>query len=84
MTAQIIDFEKKKKEKELKEILGVDIDDLSNLSAKELEKVSLSLYQYIIENAEDYYPSSITGYTTVMINGMPYMVRDVTNPDSDY
>lgn len=78
MTAQIIDFTKKRLEKRAQEFLTTDF---MSLSPNELKRFMISLREHIIANAEDSYPSSTEGYTTVMINGMAYMIPDLKDSE---
>lgn len=78
MTAKIIDFAKKRSEKKAKEFLATDF---ASMSPKDLKFFMRSLREHIITNAEGSYPSSIEGYTTVMINGMAYMIPDISDDD---
>lgn len=78
MTAEIINFAQKQLEKKAKEFLTTDF---RSLSPNELKHFMISLREHIITNAEDSYPSSIEGYTTVMINGMAYMIPDLKDDE---
>jgi hypothetical protein len=73
MTAEIIDFKKKAAEKKIRKWLETDI---TKLSPEELQKFTSQLREHIIKNADAVSPSSLPGHTSVMINGMAYIISD--------
>lgn len=80
MTAQIIDFAQKKREKRAREFLETDV---TSLSPEEIKSLQISLRNIIITEAgeNNIYPGD--GYTTVMINGMGYHIPDIDLEDND-
>ena len=78
MSAEIIDFAKKKKERELKKLLETDLADLSD---KDLKKFTVALQKFIVSNATSVSPSSMPGHITVMIDGMAYIIKDYSSKE---
>ena len=80
MTAEIIDFAEKKRERDARKLLETTLEFLSQ---EELDALCVSLRRYIINNAEATYPSSLPGYTIVMIDDVAYTISDISNHNSD-
>lgn len=75
MTAQIIDFAEKRKERLLKKIEQMTETEFTQMTGKALENFSMQLRQHIIQNAEETFPCSYDpNKTTVVINGMHYVI----------
>ena len=76
MTAQIIDFAQKQREKREREFLQTDVTELS---PEELKQLSLSLRMHIIgsaiERGDEVYKQD--GYTVVMHEGMAWSIPDL-------
>lgn len=81
MTAKIIDFAQKQREKREREFLDTDV---SGLSPEELRNLSISLRAHLIESAHQrgdmVYKND--GYTTIMFNNMAWSIPDVPPEDS--
>lgn len=72
MTAQIIDFAQKRREKLEREWLNTDV---TALSPEDLKNLQISLRQHIIANADEVLPDSmIDGHITIRINGLLYTI----------
>lgn len=75
MSAQIIDFAQKQREKREREFLQTDV---AELSPEELKQLSLSLRMHIIDSAiergDEVYKQD--GYTVVMHEGMAWSIPD--------
>lgn len=80
MTAEIIDFAQKKRERDVRKLLETTLEFLSQ---EELDALCVSLRRYIINNAEATYPSSTPGYSIVMINNVAYTISGISNHNSD-
>lgn len=71
MTAQIIDFAQKRREKLEREWLNTDV---TTLSPEDLKNLQFSLTQHIIANADEVMPTITDGNITVRINGLLYTI----------
>lgn len=76
MSAQIIDFAQKQREKREREFLQTDITELS---PEELKNLSLSLRMHIIDSAiaNGYTVYKQEGYTVIMHEGVAWSIPDV-------
>ena len=74
MTAQIIDFVQKRKERELKKLTQAEAE-LVTMTAEQLEKFSVNLRQHIIKNADEVQPCSYDDSKVVVtVDGVEYVV----------
>ena len=75
MSAQIIDFAEKRKEKMNKKAEELLQTDILQLTEEQLQQFNLELRQHIIASAEQVQPCSYDpSKVTVTINGMQYIV----------
>ena len=75
MSAEVIDFLQKRREKIKKKAEELVQTDITQLTAEQLEQFNLELRQHIIQSAEQVQPCSYDpSKVAVTINGMQYIV----------
>ena len=85
MTAKIIDFAQKQREKRERELLQTDINQIMELSPEELKNLQVALRAQIIDTAqqrgETVYKQD--GYTVVMHEGMAFTIPDLPKDEEE-